>query len=1090
MCDDRGAPIVQDFHPQTGTAPDAMNGAFVGVLMGFVVSFLGSRRWRASADSAIQAGLVLAILCAPGLARAQPAPPIAPGPVAYVGHGAMFDREGNELTPSVELIQRAQDVYLRQLLEGADEGQRQRFRELEEKLGRGLKLDGQSRLVLNSRLIDWLARNVRPEGSERLLGINNVMKLELQRQLPATSSQGRPRSAAPFTMPDELLRRLREAGLGQAGVPGSVRALSTTAGGEAYRTLCRTNGVPVPPDWGTSSWIARGVLTDEFISAGLQAEVFTFQSASPEGMCIALPRFDGDSIRLLGVICLGKASGKACFWDNQSGGAQFFPRRGEVVPFNRFGGGADLVDGVGGICTECHAGENPYIIHPGTALGLPALAGLPLFPDRWHEPLVKPGWPENPGPLSSPGSCAACHADGGTGGRFPELSTLLPGFCGTILPQAIARTMPPGAPGSLAGDPHPIALRAMCADPPRPRVDHWAGAIWRHTGSGCSGESCPGWQRLDNNFRSVAIAAGGARLYQLHNDGAIWRSTGAACSGDSCPGWQRLDNNPRSIAIVAGGDRLYQLHGDGAIWRSTGAPCSGASCPGWERLDNNPATAGLAASGDRLYQLHRDGRIWRFTGTPCSGASCPGWRMLDNNPRTIAIAATGARLFQLHFDGRIWEHTGTACNGASCPGWRMLDNNPRTAGISANDGKLFQRHRDGRIWEFTGTPCSDASCPGWRMLDSNPRSNAISGGVYQTHQDGRIWRGTGTTCSGDSCPGWAMLDNNPRTQSIAAAVDANDRLYQLHAAKLFQLHDNGQVWQSQGGPCSGESCPSWQRLDNNPRTVAISASGGKLCQLHNDGRIWQSTGQACDGDSCPGWRMLDSNPRTRRIASGGGQLYQLHDNGRIWRSTGVACSGASCPGWVMLDNNPRTVEIVAGGGQLYQRHSDGRIWRFTGQACGGESCPGWVMLDNNRATVRIVAAGGRLYQLHGSGRIWVHTGQACSGESCPGWVMLDNNGQTRDIAAGAGELYQRHADGRIWEATGQPCSSASCPGWRMLDNNPRSVALTAADGILYQRHDNGQIWRSDGRACSGATCPGWQRLDNNGRTVAIEAAHE
>ena len=86
-----------------------------------------------------------------------------------------------------------------------------------------------------------------------------------------------------------------------AAQPRPVLALSTTAGGEAYRTLCRDNGVPVPPDWGTSGWIPRGVLTTEFISADRQAEVFTFQSASPEGMCIALPRFDeGDTIRLLG----------------------------------------------------------------------------------------------------------------------------------------------------------------------------------------------------------------------------------------------------------------------------------------------------------------------------------------------------------------------------------------------------------------------------------------------------------------------------------------------------------------------------------------------------------------------------------------------------------------------------------------------------------------------------------------------------------------------------------------------------------------------------------------------------------------------
>jgi hypothetical protein len=407
-----------------------------------------------------------ALLIAPSGVRSQPAPAMPEGPVAYVGHGAMFDRNGNELAPTPAFIQRAQRAYLQQLLQRADPGQRQRFRELEARLRQGLTLEGQTRLVLNSRLIDWLIRTVRPEGSDRLLGINNVMKLELRQMLPETPRDSAPRER--FEIPDELRQRLLDAGLAEGGAPAGAVALATTAGGAAYRELCRSNGVPVPPDWGTSPWIARGILDNEFISANRQAEVFTFQSASPAGMCIALPRFDAsDTIRLLGVICLGKASGKACFWDNQSGGTQFFPRRGEVVPFSRFGGGADLVDSVGGVCTECHAGENPYVIHPGTSLGLPALAGLPLFADRWYEPLVQPGWPENAGPLNSPGACAACHTNGGPGGRFPELSTLIPGFCDIILAQAIARTMPPGAPGSLAGDPHPISLEAMCEKAPQ-----------------------------------------------------------------------------------------------------------------------------------------------------------------------------------------------------------------------------------------------------------------------------------------------------------------------------------------------------------------------------------------------------------------------------------------------------------------------------------------------------------------------------------------------------------------------------------------------------------------------------------------------
>src|SRR5262249_33752111 len=155
-----------------------------------------------------------------------------------------------------------------------------------------------------------------------------------------------------------------------------------------------------------------------------------------------------------------------------------------------------------------------------------------------------------------------------------------------------------------------------------------------HTGTPCTGESCPGWQQLDNNPKSVGIAATETGVFQLHHDGWIWRYTGTPCSGSSCPGWQRPDNNPPT-GMIAGGDPvyhlqtdpLYQLHNDGWIWRYTDTECDGEFCPGWQRLDNNGNTVEIAAAGSQLFQRHRDGRIWRYTGTPCSGDSCASWQL-------------------------------------------------------------------------------------------------------------------------------------------------------------------------------------------------------------------------------------------------------------------------------------------------------------------------------------------------------------------------------------------------------------------------------------------------------------------------------
>ena len=573
--------------------------------------------------------------------------------------------------------------------------------------------------------------------------------------------------------------------------------------------------------------------------------------------------------------------------------------------------------------------------------------------------------------------------------------------------------------------------------------------IWHYTGTPCNGESCPGWQRLDNNPKTVAIAASGSRhmqvLYQLHNDGWIWLYTGTPCQGDWCPGWQRLDNNSKTVAIAADDSRLFQLHNDGWIWRYTGTPCNGDTCPGWERLDNNSKTIAVAAASGQLYQLHNDGWIWRYTGTPCNGDTCPGWERLDNNSKTIAIAAASGQLYQLHNDGWIWRYTGTPCNRDTCPGWERLDNNSKSVLLASTATGLLQLHNDGRIWRYTGSPCNGDACRGWQMLDNNARTGAITASdvsltgaddsmyqlhkdpVYQLHSTGAIWRYTGVECDGDFCPGWERLDNNTATDDIVLA-----------GSQLFQHHSDGTVWRYTGSPCNGESCAGWQMLDNNSNTKVIAAAGNQLFQLHNDGGIWRYIGTPCNGNSCPGWQLLDNNPKTRAIAAGGNQLFQLHNDGRIWRYTGTPCSSNSCPGWQLLDNNPKTKAIAAGGNQLFQLHNNGRIWRYTGKPCNGNSCPSWQLLDNNPKTVTITAGGTMLYQLHNDGWIWRYTGTPCSGNSCPGWQRLDNNPNTREIVATGDRLYQRHQNGWIWRYTGPPCSGDTCPGWRRLDNNPNT----------------------------------------------------
>jgi hypothetical protein len=97
------------------------------------------------------------------------------------------------------------------------------------------------------------------------------------------------------------------------------------------------------------------------------------------------------------------------------------------------------------------------------------------------------------------------------------------------------------------------------------------------------------------------------------------------------------------------------------------------------------------------------------------------------------------------------------------------------------------------------------------------------GGLYQLHNDGMIWRFTGTPCSGNSCPGWQMLDDNFRTTQIGSG---SGQLDQLHGGLLYELHNDGSIWRYTGIPCGGPSCIGWQELDMNHATAAITAAGG------------------------------------------------------------------------------------------------------------------------------------------------------------------------------------------------------------------------------------------------------------------------
>lgn len=444
-------------------------------------------------------------------------------PIAYTGHGAMFDQKGKEIAPTLRFISEAQAWYEADLSKKLSTPLRSQFTKLKVDTVKNLSLDEQSRLVFNSTLLDWLIERAPvKDNAERnkLRAKNKTMKLYLKNRLTNETDIKSPRSPEKFKPNPQLLERIKaspqlkisknlvsvlpdstfhtysilpavaeknENVFWKAGYNlNSYTAVSpnvfddeveaapqvTGAGGSAYRTTCQAAGVPLPPDFGPGSpWVDQGEIptADLFILSGWGARVLTYDSASPEGMCVALPRYtkSDNVVQLDGIICLGKATSKACFWDNsdEATGTVFNFTLGSARDSDDWGA-APFIPGAD-TCTDCHAGENPFIIHPGagTILGQLDDAGLPTFGDTYHDPILNSSWPD-PDPMNAPASCVGCHTEGGSGGRFPHLSNALPGFCGTVLANAINRTMPPGAPGSLAGTPEMNALQAWCGEDP------------------------------------------------------------------------------------------------------------------------------------------------------------------------------------------------------------------------------------------------------------------------------------------------------------------------------------------------------------------------------------------------------------------------------------------------------------------------------------------------------------------------------------------------------------------------------------------------------------------------------------------------
>lgn len=380
----------------------------------------------------------------------------ATDPIAAVGYGQLLDADGNVIPPTRDFRQRALNYYQNRLLGEAPRSLLTRYEEVKRFLADKGKERGIDDVLAQSLLIDWLIDNLHPSDEAYLKARNRTLRLG-----HVTANAG---SRASWQSPDH-----------QYGLPseildfafGSHILTKTLATGREYISECREAGVPIPPTWGKPSWVHEGDLTTNFLGSGNPARIFTAESTNPNGICVALPRINGNMISLLGIICLGRQTNHVCFWDRSNTPV------GTEVPIEDFRSGPALTD----ICSDCHAGENPFIVHPSSFKDpnspFKKLASR-LRTTAWYTPHVPPTWPQNPGPSilpeivplpsASDQRCTSCH-DQNYAGRFPEVGALKD-YCTAVLKKAIQQTMPLGNPGDPTYAAHADAMQAFCKQKP------------------------------------------------------------------------------------------------------------------------------------------------------------------------------------------------------------------------------------------------------------------------------------------------------------------------------------------------------------------------------------------------------------------------------------------------------------------------------------------------------------------------------------------------------------------------------------------------------------------------------------------------
>ena len=358
---------------------------------------------------------------------------------ATAAHHGILNSKGMPMSPKLDEIEAWIERRYRELEERADKRTLNNVATLRKELSQFKELD---KPILNSILLEVLMTGRKEHKPIQMIAVNRVLReLWFKQTLKPDTFDNLDWGTS---LPADIAK---DSAVAQALsiAPGSMS-------GREYIKSCLELGVPAPEGWerGGNEWKFEGPLLRNFLNLGEFTEVWTFEDDSPDGICVALPRYSDDPDRVanagtsaVGIICLGRETGNACFYDTGN------VRADQSLPLRDFLNGSNVSNGV---CSDCHAGENPIIAHSSGPLDLGSRSRSPI----WHVPFIRSDYPQNPGPLTlldqvnlpaGQNSCLGCH-NPGFAGRFPDILALnqhslqrgdgpVSDYCSAILPDAI-----------------------------------------------------------------------------------------------------------------------------------------------------------------------------------------------------------------------------------------------------------------------------------------------------------------------------------------------------------------------------------------------------------------------------------------------------------------------------------------------------------------------------------------------------------------------------------------------------------------------------------------------------------------------------